>query len=336
MTDAHLPRQEAANRATDAQDIAIFRAGDFVSVEGVALSFGQAELAQLAASYDAKADPAPLVIGHPKLADPAYGWVGALRIDNGILMASPDRVEPSFAEMVREGRFAKVSAQLYPPAHGANPKPGQWYLKHVGFLGAAAPAVKGLGIVSLSDGEGLGDMATVEFARQDFFQQEEVVSMSEQDAIKKEDETAKLASFAEREAELATREAELAAREDKARSDAASARHESHVSFAEGLVAEGKLAPAGKQLVIGLMDQLGGDDRAVSFAEAGEMQPVAALRALFDKAQPLVSFAELAAPDGAKPISDDPDEIAARALSFAEKNGVNIAVAVRRVMQEGI
>ena len=80
--------------------IAIFRTGDFVSVEGTAVSFGQAELEQIETSYDAASDPAPLVVGHPKTEDPAYGWVKSLSVEDGVLFANPERVEATFAEMV--------------------------------------------------------------------------------------------------------------------------------------------------------------------------------------------------------------------------------------------
>jgi hypothetical protein len=46
--------------------------------------------------------------------------------------------------MHRAGYFKKCSSSFYTPDSPSNPKPGVYYLRHVGFLGAAAPAVKGL------------------------------------------------------------------------------------------------------------------------------------------------------------------------------------------------
>ena len=51
---------------------------------------------------------------------------------------------PEFAEMVQAGRFKKRSASFYKPDSPANPVPGVYYLRHLGFLGAQPPAVKGL------------------------------------------------------------------------------------------------------------------------------------------------------------------------------------------------
>lgn len=260
------------------------------------MSFSAADLQAIADGYDADSDPAPLVVGHPKMDDPAFGWVAGLHIQGDALVANPDRVEASFAEMVRAGRFAKISAQFYPPAHPSNPKPGAYYLKHVGFLGAAAPAVKGLGTVSLSEGDaGLLTFAALPLDPAIFNQENDVPNTSNPSAPSAD----QIASFAERETALATREAELKRREADAEKAAAAARHEGHVSFADGLVAGAKLAPAGKPLLVGVLDALGNaGDALASFGDgAGELSPTAALRKLFDTARPLVSLGESAPAD---------------------------------------
>ncbi|EJY2457757.1 peptidase, partial [Escherichia coli] len=76
------------------------------------------------------------------------------------LMAEPAQLDPQFAEMVTDGRFKKVSASFYLPDSPSNPKPGVLYLRHVGFLGAQPPSVKGLKQVSFSEQE----EGVVEFA----------------------------------------------------------------------------------------------------------------------------------------------------------------------------
>ncbi|MCA3366160.1 MAG: peptidase [Roseomonas sp.] len=140
----------------------IFRAGIHQPMQGGAIEFREADLAATAAAYDPAFGEAPIVVGHPKLDAPAYGWVRALRAEGGDLVAEPHQVEPAFAEMVQAGRFKKISASFYTPNHPSNPKPGAFYLKHVGFLGAAAPAVKGLRDVAFAADE--ADVVTLEFA----------------------------------------------------------------------------------------------------------------------------------------------------------------------------
>lgn len=67
------------------------------------------------------------------------------------------------AELGAAGRYKKVSASFYRPDAPCNPKPGAYYLRHVGFLGAQPPAVKSLKAIEFADGED-GDVVTVQFA----------------------------------------------------------------------------------------------------------------------------------------------------------------------------
>ena len=268
--------------------IRILRPGTFTSVEGKAITFGQAELDAIAAGYDAAKDPAPLVIGHPQMDHPAYGWVGSLEVENGELVAHPSTIDPSFAERVRKGDYRKVSARLYEPNNPHNPKPGSFYLKHVGFLGAHAPGVKGLGTVQFAEGEP-DTLVTIQTETEENAM---TGKTTKTDTNRSDGE----ASFAEREAALTQREQAIAARETQHRLAATKARHDANVSFAEGLIGSAKLAPAGKDLLVGVLDQLGelDADATVSFGEGQALRPDAALKKLFDGAQPLVSLGEAA------------------------------------------
>ena len=69
-----------------------------------------------------------------------------------MLYAEPDQVEPQFAQLVNSGRLKKISASIYLGDTPGNPTPGRPYLKHIGFLGAQAPAVKGLPSAQFNDG----------------------------------------------------------------------------------------------------------------------------------------------------------------------------------------
>ena len=132
----------------------IFRAGRHTSSNGTSLSFSEDDLRAAVSAYDPALHEAPIVVGHPKDNGPAYGWVKALSFDEeGALVAEPAQVDESFAEMVQAGRFKKRSASFYTPDSPSNPKPGVFYLRHVGFLGAQAPAVKGLKDVGFADAE---------------------------------------------------------------------------------------------------------------------------------------------------------------------------------------
>lgn len=137
--------------------IEVFRTGTFKPMQGDAISYGADDLAGIAASYDPDNSPAPIVIGHPEIDAPAYGWVSGFEYDAEAdrLFADVDQVEPEFADAVKEGRYKKVSMSFHMPDAPNNPAPGKWYAKHIGFLGAAAPAVSGLKPVQLAaSGEG--------------------------------------------------------------------------------------------------------------------------------------------------------------------------------------
>lgn len=125
--------------------IEILRVGRFTDTGGREHEFTAADLADIAGSYDPRVGHAPLVLGHPEVNGPAYGWVQSLRVDGDRLVALSDQVDPKFAEAVNAGRWKKRSASFYPKTARNNPTPGKAYLRHVGFLGAAVPACTGLG-----------------------------------------------------------------------------------------------------------------------------------------------------------------------------------------------
>ena len=123
-------------------------------MEGAELSFSEQDLRASAAAYDPSLHEAPLVVGHPQHNLPAYGWVSGLSFaDDKGLEAEPSQVDPAFSEMVNAGRFKKISASFYTPNSPSNPVPGIYYLRHVGFLGAMPPAVKGLRDAAFAEGE---------------------------------------------------------------------------------------------------------------------------------------------------------------------------------------
>lgn len=139
--------------------IEIFRAGTHVAVDGREITFSAADVDELAASYDPALSEAPLVVGHPKLDAPAYGWAQSLRAHDGVLYAQPHQVDADFAGMVNAGRYKKRSASLYLRDTPGNPTPGKLYLRHIGFLGGAAPAIKGLREVQFADGGAAAEFA---------------------------------------------------------------------------------------------------------------------------------------------------------------------------------
>ncbi|MDP0171073.1 peptidase [Glaesserella parasuis] len=133
--------------------IEIFKAGTRKDANGTEVTITVADLKQAVESYNVEFHEAPAVIGHPEHNRPAYAWVKRLELEGDILKAELDQIDPEFAEMVDKGRFKKVSASFYLANSPNNPKQGSLYLRHVGFLGAMPPAVKGLRNPVFAEGE---------------------------------------------------------------------------------------------------------------------------------------------------------------------------------------
>lgn len=120
---------------------AIFRTGKHTDSNGNTREWTEADLDKIVESYDPSKHEAPIVIGHPKSNAPAFGWIEKLKRVGDTLYALPKQLAQEFVEMVNKGLFKKRSISLYPDGT----------LRHVGFLGATPPAVKGLPDVEFSD-----------------------------------------------------------------------------------------------------------------------------------------------------------------------------------------
>lgn len=146
--------------------INIFRNGTFTAMAGQTLTFSENDVQRMAAAYNEATRPAPLVLGHPEHDSPAYGVIKSLFAKGGALYAVAS-VSSTLIDLVKAGRYGNVSAAFMAPNAPNNPTPGSWYLRHLGFLGAMAPAVKGLAPLAFSEGDAVcfGEALTVDFAQ---------------------------------------------------------------------------------------------------------------------------------------------------------------------------
>lgn len=114
--------------------IQVFRTGRHTDASGDEREWEKTDLDRIVSSYNPQRHEAPVVIGHPEDSAPAFGWVEALKREGEILYAKLKDLVPEFVDMVRRGLYKKRSIALYPDLT----------LRHVGFLGAMPPAIKGL------------------------------------------------------------------------------------------------------------------------------------------------------------------------------------------------
>ncbi len=273
-----------------ATPIHIFKAGRHTAQSGQSIQFGEPDLQAVASAYDPARHEAPLVVGHPKHDLPAYGWVAGLQYSDGSgdqdagLWALPAQVNPDFADLVAAGAFKKISAAFYSPGAPNNPTPGHYYLRHVGFLGAQPPAVKGLRNPAFADDE--DGVVTVEFGDPTAFQTQQ------KESTVTEEEAARLRAENE---QLKARAAQLVA--DQA--------HAANVAFCDGLIADGRLLPAAKAVVVATLDHLAGQEKAVEFGEGDQKAPlIDSLKTTLQAAPKAVAFGEHATTDNAAQGAD--------------------------------
>ena len=112
----------------------IFRTGIHTDLAGNISDWNGEDLDKIVRLYNPAHHEAPIVIGHPEHDSPAYGWIEALKREGDRLLAKPKQLVEEFKDWIRKGLYKKVSIALYPDLS----------LRHVGFLGAVPPAVKGL------------------------------------------------------------------------------------------------------------------------------------------------------------------------------------------------
>lgn len=265
----------------------IFKPGTHTAQCGTTYNFTEADLAATVAAYNPTLHEAPLVIGHPQHDAPAAGWVKSLSATAQGLTAEPQQIDASFAEQVAKGRYKKISASFYHPTAANNPVPGVYYLRHVGFLGAQPPAVKGLRPIELAEGE------------------PGVIQFSEDGPQATDLTTAAL------EAENQRLKAELTQRDHAARIAAQQTVHTASVAYAEQLVAAG-MKPLHAPVVIAALDAVQPGAGPLSFGEGEQRQPLSdGLKTLFNDLTNPLSFAEIATkartaqPDTANPLLAD-------------------------------
>lgn len=131
------------------QWIEVFKAGTWTDSAGNTRSWSEADLDKIVQTSQGK--EAPAVIGHPRTDSPAWGWVGGVKKEGGSIWVRFRDLVPEFSEMIKKKMFPNRSMALNP----------DYSIRHVGFLGAVPPAVKGLTPIQLSAD---APLAVIEFS----------------------------------------------------------------------------------------------------------------------------------------------------------------------------
>ncbi|KAE9641961.1 phage protease [Pseudomonas sp. PB106] len=260
----------------------IFKPGLHTASCGTTLNFTDSDLTATVAAYNPSLHEAPLVIGHPQHDAPAAGWVKTLAATPEGLIATPQQIDPTFAESIANGSYKKVSASFYHPTAPNNPVPGVYYLRHVGFLGAQPPAVKGLRPIELAESEPgvihFGESAPAAPPPQPA-PQTPPITAPDTGTLQAENQRLK---------------AELAQRDQTARAAAQQAIHTTSIAYAEQLVAAG-MKPLHAPVVIAALDAAQSTATPLHFGEGEQRRPLSeGLKSLFKDLTGAISFTEVA------------------------------------------
>jgi hypothetical protein len=267
----------------------VFRVGEHTDSSGVKHVFTEEDLAKIAFNYDPNVHEAPLVIGHPETDAPAFGWIEKVKAVGKDLFVKYKDLAPEFVEWVRRGLYKKKSVKLYPDLT----------LRHVGYLGATPPAVKGLRNFAFADESGKGSI--FEFSLSPSSEGEGMPTEKElQDRIaalendkaqlqtQLSEATAKGKEFAEH---LASLTAENKALKGNLESLNANLRNRDHAEFCDRMIAAGKLLPAERGNTIAFMESLAVAAGDMAFGE-GRKSNLDYYKQSIEARTPVIQFGE--------------------------------------------
>lgn len=300
----------------------VLRTGEFTDANGQKVTITDDNLNQLASSYDPENAPAPLVLGHPKDNGPAHGWIDSLKVVGNKLVAFSERVHDDLVNAVKKGLYKKISLSIFNPDSPSNPVPGGMYVRHAGFLGAAAPAVTGLATLNFSEDD--TDVLEIEFSTPEksltdriktilndllpdlkktnqFSKPKEEIKMSDEDKDRIAKLEADLAAEKQRSKKLAINLSTKTAEQRKAEI----------VSFCDKAIADGKLAPAMKAKWLDLMTSL--PDNEIELSE-GKTTLLDMAKDLIQHQSNILNFSE----------KSKVDEEAFEPINFTVPSGVKI------------
>lgn len=271
--------------------VEVFSAGRHTDSAGRTKEFTTGDLDRIAHGYDPATHEAPAVVGHPRDNAPAFGWVEGVKREGEKLLAKFKQVVPEFEEMVKSGLFKKRSISLYPDGT----------LRHVGWLGAQPPAVKGLKDVGFAADD---QCSQYEFSEED-------PTMGELEDVKKKLEEEKTAREKAENDARSYKEAAERATTDFAEAEKKRRRKEI-VDFVEGGIKEGKILPAWKEKgIVEFMDGLDQAGGEFEFSEGKKQSPLTWFKGFMSEFSAHPLFKEFTKPEGENSDHGEAGEIPA-------------------------
>jgi hypothetical protein len=263
---------------------AIFKTGKHTDSSGKTREWTEQDLDKIVETYNPQEHEAPIVIGHPKTNAPAFGWIEKLKRVGDTLYALPKQLNKDFVEMVRNGLFKERSISLYPDGR----------LRHVGFLGAAPPAVKGLPDVEFSDEE----LQTIEISEFNDIDEDEKNNSNSNNVIKELEE--KLKVYEEKLKQMEKKEQEFTELQNKIselEKELKAQKHQLELKnfeeYVDKQISEGKILPKMKEKVLKLMDVIS----TYEFSESQGTQPIDLVKEIIESMPKVIEFGEKKEPE---------------------------------------
>ena len=315
----------------------VFRCGTHTDRFGREVTVTRGDIDRAIQNY--QKDSAPIVVGHPALNAPAYGWIGAFRRVGDVVQAKASSVADEFADLVKRHLYKNRSLALGPGLR----------FRHVGFLGAQPPAVKGLKDIQFSDEE---DYMSVEFSESANTPAAEAevpsspaaepdrtaaaaepnaeaaqsgqAEKAEAEAEEPRDQSAGSDEASAMRAKLKAAEAEASAAKEaaaKLQNEIAKLKGEKRraefAAFTGDLIKTGQLPQAQRQSVCEFMECLDGAG-TYEFSEGSE-SVLERFKGLLKTLLKPVEFAEMATAAAAAPAADNPQQIAAGIRQYRQE-----------------
>ena len=322
----------------------VFKAGTYPQGK-----FTKKEIAQIAKNYDPTFCEAPITIDHQQ-SGPTYGWVDDVKADGEKLKVSFKEVPKEFEQAVNDGKYKKVSVELYRNLDGKGA-----YLKAVSFLGAAMPQVKGLEAIKFMEAEsdtyefeGVNeDNEPEKFSEQDIEDLKKQVSDLETQVANFRENNKKLETIKSLKDKISALNDEVATFKEKAQGKEEIEKELSDIKnsikkrefeeFIEKQIDKGILVPANKNVVLSVLQEL---DNVKKFGEDSAV--ITDFKSFIESLPNQIKYGELATKEKqADPTDEDVEKFAnadedslqvfKEAKALAAKNNISFKEALLKL-----
>lgn len=329
----------------------IFKTGEHTSSNGLTKVWTDEDLDEIVKKFNEQKPDVPIVIGHPKESSPAYGWVDAVKKEGDKLLAAFKQVNEDFADWVKKGLYKTRSISLYPDLS----------LRHIGFLGAVPPAIKGLKEFQFSDytqsycvtaavsnpfdnvvhncnepadenellcssrSRSSNNPNAAAFFNENNEKGGNMTDINENFASEANEETPSNEPEIDFSEQLKQKDARIKELEEQAEKTAKAQRKTEHIQFCENLLKEGNITPAQKNDVIDFMEvcEL---QKTFDFSEGGDKDVLTRFKSFLNSIKQ-VDFSEIATEKNAK-------ETKTSSVDFTDGKAIADAIIERKALYE--